>query len=81
MKQFILDFSYIIEDDLETNLTLRPSDLEISDYLATSVSYENIAIASAAKDELIVIMTPKLFEVFQQMENIPLEIRNNYYIL
>lgn len=80
MKQFTLSTSYLIEEDLETIITLRPNDPEISDYLATSVIYENEEIAIFAQDELVRTMTTKLFEVFQEMENIPIEIRNKYYL-
>jgi hypothetical protein len=80
MKQFILEVSYFTEEDLETSITFRPSDPEISDYLATSIIYKTYSEAVAAKDELLTVLTPRLFEIFQQMENIPLEIRNGYYL-
>lgn len=80
MKQFILEVSYFTEEDLETIITFRPSDPEISDYMVTSIIYKTYSEAVAAKDALLTIITTRLFEIFQQMENIPIEIRNGYYL-
>jgi hypothetical protein len=80
MEKFILVPIYIIEDDLEANVCLKPSSVIIENYIATYKVYENEAIAIAETPSLITEQTPLLFYTFQQMENVPIEVRNNYYL-
>ena len=78
MEKFILVPIYIIEDDLEANVCLKPSSVIIENYIATYKIYENEAIAIAETPSFITEQTPLLFYVFQQMDNVPIEIRNQF---
>lgn len=78
MEKFILIPTTVIEDDLEANVCLKPSNVLIEDYIATYKIYENEAIAIAETPSLITEQTPLLFYTFQQMENVPIEIRNEF---
>ena len=80
MEQFILIPTTIIEDDLEANVCLKPSSPLIEKYIATYKVFENEAIAIAETPSFITEQTPLLFYTFQQMENIPIEIRNQFYL-
>ena len=78
MEKFTLISSIIIEDDLEANVCLKPSSPLIENYIATYKIYENEAIAIAETPSFITEQTPLLFYTFQQMENVPIEIRNQF---
>ena len=78
MEKFILIPTTVIEDDLEANVCLKPSNVLIEDYIATYKIYENEAIAIAKTPSLITEQTPLLFYTFQQMDNVPIEIRNQF---
>jgi hypothetical protein len=78
MEKFILIPTTVIEDDLEANVCLKPLNVLIEDYIATYKIYENEAIAIAETPSLITEQTPLLFYTFQQMENVPIEIRNEF---
>lgn len=68
----------LIEEDLEANVCLRPSSLLIDDYIATYRTFKNEATAIAEIDSYITEMTPLLFAEFEQMDNVPVEIRNQF---
>ena len=70
MKQFTLSTSYYVEPDLEAIVCLRPSDPEISDYIA---ALDEIY-------ELAIVHKPILFEKFQEMDNVPIEVREQYFL-
>ena len=78
MEKFILISITIIEDDLEANVCLKPSSPLIEDYIATYRTFENETIAIAETPAFITEMTPLLFAQFEQMDNVPLEIRNQF---
>ena len=80
MKQFTLSTSYFIEPDLEANVCLRPSDTQISDYIASFFIFSNEQEALEEIHGLVITQTPILFEKFQEMDNVPIEIRNEYYL-
>jgi hypothetical protein len=80
MEQFILTSSIVIEQDLEANVCLKPSSVTIENYIASYRVYENEAVAIAETPSFISEQTPLLFYTFQQMENVPIEIRDNYYL-
>ena len=80
MEQFILIPTTIIEDDLEVNVCLKPSSPLIEKYVATYKVFENESIAIIETPSFITEQTPLLFYTFQQMENIPIEIRNQFYL-
>jgi hypothetical protein len=78
MEKFILIPITIIEDDLEANVCLRPSSPLIEDYIATYRTFENEVVAIAEIPAFITEMTPLLFAEFEQMDNVPVEIRNQF---
>ena len=78
MEKFILISTTIIEQDLQVNICLRPSNPLISDYIATYGVFENEAVAIAGTASFIVQMTPLLFSQFQLMDNVPIEVRNQF---
>ena len=80
MKQFTLSTSYFIEQDLEVNVCLRPSDSQISDYIASFFNFSNEQDALDAIPDLVIDQTPILFEKFQEMDNVPVDVRNEYYL-
>ena len=80
MKQFTLSTSYFIEPDLEANVCLRPSDPEISDYIASFFIYPNEQVALDEIYELAITQRPILFEKFQEMDNVPIEVREQYFL-
>jgi len=78
MEKFILIATTIIEYDLEANVCLKPSSAIINDYIATYRTFENEAVAIAETPSFIAQMTPLLFAQFEQMDNVPLEIRQQF---
>jgi hypothetical protein len=78
MEKFILIPTTVIEDDLEVNVCLKPSSPLIEKYIATYKVFENEAIAIAETPSFITEQTPLLFYTFQQMENVPIEVRNQF---
>lgn len=78
MEKFTLTATYIIEGNLDINVCLKPSSDLINDYIATYRDY-------SSEEELLINipifineMTPKLFYDFKQMDNVPIEIRNQF---
>lgn len=80
MKLFILEAFKIIEDDLEVNIILKPTDSLISNYITTAKVYSNEIEADADTANFITEMTPLLFNNFKEMENVPLAIRDMFYL-
>jgi hypothetical protein len=78
MEKFTLIAVQIIEDDLQINVCLKPSSASIEKYIATYRVFENENIATTELASFIAEMTPLLFFEFQQMENVPLEIRSQF---
>lgn len=78
MEKFTLIATQIIEDDLQINVCLKPSSSSIEKYIATYRVFDNEAVAIAEVASFIAEMTPLLFAEFQQMENVPIEIRNQF---
>ena len=78
MEKFTLTATYIIEDDLEANVCLRPSSDLIDDYIATYRGYNNETEALINIPFFIDEMTPLLFHDFKQMDNVPIEIRDQF---
>ena len=79
-KQFTLETSYFIEPDLQATVCLRPSDPEISDYLASNFTFPNEQAALDEIYELAITQRPILFEKFQAMDNVPIEVRDTYFL-
>lgn len=78
MKKFTLNSSYFVEEDLEANVCLKPSDPSIEEFIKTCKVFTDEATAVASITEYITQMTPLLFAEFQLMENVPLELRNQF---
>jgi len=78
MEQFILIPTTIIEQDLQVSICLRPSSPLIKDYIATYRIFDNEAEAIAEMESFIAEMTPLLFSQFQLMDNVPIEVRNQF---
>ena len=80
MKQFTLSTSYYIEPDLKAIVCLRPSDPEISDYIASYFPFLDEQTALEEIAELTLVHRLVLFEKFQEMDNVPIEVRNQYFL-
>jgi len=80
MTIFGLTSSYFIEEDLEANVCLFPDNELIDDYIATYRTFSDESEMNLLMETYINEMTPLLFDEFQTMENIPLEIRNEFYL-
>jgi hypothetical protein len=78
MEQFILISSMIIEQNGEADVCLKPSSALISDYIATYKTFTDEATAIAETPDLIIEMTPILFDQFQAMDNVPQSIRDQF---
>ena len=78
MEKFTLTATYIIEDNLDINVCLKPSSNLINDYIATYRVYNNEEEVLIDIPLFIEEMTPKLFYDFKQMDNVPIEIRNQF---
>jgi hypothetical protein len=78
MEKFILVSTIIIEDDLEANVCLKPTSSLIENYIATYKTFESESIAIAETPNFITEMTPILFAEFQQMDNVPQSIRDEF---
>lgn len=78
MEKFILISTTIIKDGLEAHVCLKPSSPLIEDYIATYRTFEDEAIAIIETPTFITEMTPLLFNAFQQMDNVPLTIRQQF---
>lgn len=78
MEKFILIPTTLIEEDLEANVCLKPSSPLIEKYIATCRTFENETTAIVEMDSYITEMTPLLFADFQQMDNVPLAIREQF---
>ena len=78
MEKFILIATTFVEEDLEANVCLKPSSALIEKYIATYKTFENEAIAIVETPSFITEMTPLLFADFQLMDNVPLEVRNQF---
>ena len=78
MEKFILIATTFVEEDLEANVCLKPSSTLIENYIATYKTFKNEAVAIVEIPSFITEMTPLLFADFQLMDNVPLEVRNQF---
>ena len=72
--------NYIIKKMVDTPKSLRPSDPEISDYIASYFPFPNEQEALDEIYELAITQRPILFEKFQAMDNVPSEVRDTYFL-
>ena len=68
----------IIEQNGEANVCLKPSSALIDDYIAIYKTFIDEATAIAETHDLIIEMTPLLFDQFQAMDNVPQSIRDQF---
>lgn len=78
MEKFTLTSSILIEEDLQANVCLKPSSSLIEDYIATYKIYDTEAEAISDNLSFISTMTPILFSQFESMDNVPLELRQQF---
>ena len=78
MEKFTLTYEAIILENNQVNIKVYPATPEISKYICSysTVTTKQDLLSSVA--DLIVEMTPLLFENFQAMENVPLELRKQF---
>jgi hypothetical protein len=77
MKKFNLDSAYYVDGD-KVYVRLFPQDLLIQDYLAVNFEFDVTENITLGIENLINEMKPTLFERFQQMENIPTSLREQF---
>lgn len=62
----------------QTQLLVKPNTMEICHYVDSREVVNTIDITPTLINDFIAQQTPLLFNVFQNMDNIPLDIRNKY---
>ena len=62
----------------QTNLIVKPNVMEICQYVDSRKVVNTADITPTLISDFITEQTPLLFAVFQAIDNVPLEIRNNY---
>ena len=80
MEIFKLVSTMKIEDNGSVNVCLKPENNLIKDYIATYRSYDSLLDAESSLNSFISEMTPLLYNDFKNMDNISLELRNNFTI-
>jgi hypothetical protein len=80
MKVFTLSSTVNVMRNGEVEITLKPSDVEIENYLSTFVIYNNESEALADLNRLIVEQTPIMYEAFQSTDNVSQEIKDKYQL-
>ncbi len=78
MEIFKLTSSIKVEDTGLVNVCLKPENESIKELIATYRTYENIDLAESSLNGYIQEMTPLLFNDFKNMENVSIEIKNNF---
>lgn len=62
----------------QTNLIVKPDTMEICHYVDSRKVVNTADITPTLISDFITEQTSLLFAVFQDMDNVPLDIRNNY---
>ena len=78
MEKFTLTYEAIVLDDGQVNIKVYPANPEISKYIC---SYKNILTTQDLLSfvaDLIVEMTPLLFADFQEMDNVPAFLKEQF---
>ena len=78
MKKFTLSNTYKVLRSGIVEIAFRPSDELIDDYIITYKIYNTLAEGIADIDNSLAELTPLIFADFQQLESVPLEIRNQF---
>jgi hypothetical protein len=80
MKVFTLSSTVNVMRNGEVEVTLKPSDIEIENYLSTFVEYNNESEALADLNRLIVEQTPIMYAIFQSTDSVSQEIKDKYQL-
>ncbi len=80
MKVFTLSSTVNVMRNGEVEVTLKPSDIEIENYLSTFVEYNNESEALADLNRLIVEQTPIMYATFQSTNSVSQEIKDKYQL-
>jgi hypothetical protein len=78
MEIFNLISDIRIENNGKAIVCLKPENEVINEYIATYRTYDNITLAQSSLVEYIEEMRPLLYHDFVNMENVPVDIRNNF---
>ena len=78
MEKFTLTYEANILENDQINIKVYPAIPEISKYICSYKTISSTQDFLSFVADLIVEMTPLLFADFQEMENIPLELRNQF---
>ncbi len=78
MEKFTLTYETNILENDQINIKVYPAIPEISKYICSYKTISSTQDLLSFVADLIVEMTPLLFADFQLMENVPLEIRNQF---
>jgi len=78
MKKFTLANTYKVLRDGTVEIAFRPSDELIDDYIVSYKIYNTLAEGIADIDNSLIELTPLMFADFQQLESVPVEIRNQF---
>jgi hypothetical protein len=78
MEKFTLTYEANILENDQINIKVYPAIPEISKYICSYKTISSTQDLLSFVADLIVEMTPFLFADFQEMENIPLELRNQF---
>lgn len=80
MEIFKLTYDIRVEEDGKSIVCLKPENELINEYIATYRTYDNITLAQTSLVEYIEEMRPLLYHDFVNMENVPIEIKNNFML-
>jgi hypothetical protein len=80
MKTFTLSYSYIVLKNGYTEISFKPSDELIDDYIVTYKIYNSLSDALSDVDDSIIELTPIMFDSFQNMEDIPQYIKDQFIL-
>lgn len=78
MGNFILECLTSELNFEQTQLTLRPNNAEICHYVQSYKIVNTLELNQTIIDNFINEQTTLLFNKFQSLDNVPIDIRNNY---
>jgi hypothetical protein len=78
MKKFTLVYNYYIDENGFVNLCLKPADETIDDFLASNFTLTSRVDIDAQIADLILEMTPVLFNKFQELDAVPQYVKDEF---
>lgn len=78
MKKFILIAEKILLDDFTIQVTVFPEDILIKKYILSTSNFNHQDATDENINNFILELTPILFNDFQNMENIPSFIKEQF---